>query len=468
MIANQIVDELKKYIDINRIFIEKSDLASYSYDASFGNFFPELVVQPLSTEEVVQIVKLANENKIPLYPRGSASSLSGGSLAIQGGIMLDFTAWDNLLEIYPDDLIAVVSPGVITQNINDAADKYGLMYPPDPSSQRISTIGGNIAENAGGPRCLKYGVTKDYVLGLEIVTANGNVINTGGSTVKNVTGYDLTKLIVGSEGTLGIVTKAILQLIPKPKATKTAMVVFDDLISSGHAITEIFKAGILPCKLEIMDSFCIKAVEEYAKIGLNITADAILLIELDGRVSQLKEEMDDILKIFEKFPSATINIAEDDSEAKALWEVRKLVSPAIIRYGKTKISEDATVPRSKIPLMFNEIKRIREKYQINLVVFGHAGDGNLHPNILTDLSDDDERIRVEQAVEEIFDVTIKMGGTLSGEHGIGHLKKAFMEQELGFHGVEYMKQIKQAIDPKGIFNPGKMFPEKNERFSLHE
>ncbi|WP_414052302.1 FAD-binding oxidoreductase [Macrococcus animalis] len=468
MNANQIVDELKKCLDNKRIFIEKSDLASYSYDASFGTFFPDVVVQPQSTAEVVNIVKFANQNNIPLYPRGSASSLSGGSLAIEGGIMMDFTNWDDLLEIYPDDLIAVVSPGVITQKINDAADRFGLMYPPDPSSQRISTIGGNIAENAGGPRCLKYGVTKDYVLGLEIVTANGDVINTGGATVKNVTGYDLTKLIVGSEGTLGIVTKAILQLIPKPKATKTAMVVFDDLIQSGHAITEIFKSGILPSKLEIMDSFCINAVEEYAKVGLNTKADAILLIELDGRASQLKEEMAEILSIFDKFPDAKITIAEDEAQANQLWEVRKLVSPAIIRYGRKKISEDATVPRSKIPQMFNEIKRIRDKYQINLVVFGHAGDGNLHPNILTDLASEDEKKRVEAAVEEIFDVTIKMGGTLSGEHGIGHLKKAFMEQELGFHGVEYMKEIKKALDPKGILNPGKMFPDKNERFSLHE
>lgn len=464
----QLKDELSSVIDSKRIFSEKSDLASYSYDASFGTYFPDIVVQPLSTEDVVHIVKLAKKYQIPIYPRGSASSLSGGSLALKGGIMLDFTRWDTLLEIYPDDLIAVVSPGVITQKINEAADKYGLMYPPDPSSQRISTIGGNIAENAGGPRCLKYGVTKDYVLGLEVVTANGDVINTGGPTVKNVTGYDLTKLIVGSEGTLGIVTKAILQLIPKPVSSKTAMIVFDDLIVSGHAITEIFKSGILPSKLEIMDSFCIKAVEDYANIGLNTNADAILLLELDGRETQLEEEMNDILDIFSNIPQSEIIIADDAESADKLWEVRKLVSPAIIRYGKQKISEDATVPRSKIPAMFNEIKRIREKYQINLVVFGHAGDGNLHPNILTDLSDKDEKERVESAIAEIFDVTIKMGGTLSGEHGIGHLKKAFMEQELGFHGLEYMKQIKHALDPNFLLNPGKMFPKKNERFSLHE
>jgi glycolate oxidase len=454
-------------IDKKRILADITDRYSYSYDASFGNFLPDLVLQPVSTEEVARIVRLANEYKIPLYPRGRGTSLSGGPLAVEGGIVLDFSKWNQTLEIEPDDLIAIVSPGVITAEINKAAEKYGLMYPPDPSSSHVSTIGGNLAENAGGPRGLKYGVTKDYVIGLEVVTPEGEVIRTGGRTVKNVTGFDLTKLIVGSEGTLGIITEATLRLIPKPLSTRTLMAVFEDIVDSGRAISNILRSGILPSKMELMDQESIKAVEEYEPLGLPIDVEAILLIEVDGHPDALKSE---ILKVGEKCIESgarEVKAAKDKEEEEELWKARKLVSPAIVKIKPTKISEDATVPRSKIPEMFRRLKTIKEKYNIHLVVFGHAGDGNLHPNIIADQRDTEEMLRVEKAVEEIFAAAVELGGTLSGEHGIGVMKAPFMEMELGTAGLDMMKRIKLAWDPNNILNPGKIFPKPGQRLVLH-
>lgn len=450
-----------------RIMDDITDRHSYSYDASFGSYVPDLVIQPVSTREVAGIVKLANEFSIPLYPRGRGTSLSGGPLPIKGGIVLDFSKWNQTLEVYPDDLIAVVSPGVITSEINKAAELYGLMYPPDPSSSHVSTIGGNLAENAGGPRGLKYGVTKDYVIGLEVVTPEGEVIRTGGRTVKNVTGFDLTKLIVGSEGTLGIITEATLRLIPKPPATRTLMAVFDDIVDSGRAISKILRSGILPSKMELMDQESIIAVEEYEPLGLPTDVEAILLIEVDGHPDALESE---ILKVEEtclETGARSVKAARSKKEEEELWKARKLVSPAIVRIKPTKISEDATVPRSKIPEMFRRLKEIKDKYNIHLVVFGHAGDGNLHPNIIADQRDKEEMLRVEKAVEEIFTAAIELGGTLSGEHGIGVMKAPFMEMELGATGLGMMQRIKQAWDPNNILNPGKIFPEPGQRLVLH-
>lgn len=452
--------------DEKRILTDKADLYSYSYDASFGVHLPDIVVQPKSAEEVADIMKLANEYKIPVYPRGKATSLSGGPLPVHGGIVLDLSTWNEKLEVDPEDMVAVVSPGVITTDINDAALKYGFIFPPDPSSSNVATIGGILAENSGGPRGLKYGVTKDYVIGLEVVTPEGEIIRTGGRTVKNVTGYDLTKLIVGSEGTLGIITEATLRLFPKPQATETMMAVFDNIVDSGKAITKILSSGILPSKLEIMDQSTIQAVEAYEPLGLPVDAEAMLLIELDGHPAAIKEEITRVEAVCEDTGAREVQVAQTKEEAAELWRARKLVSPAIVREKPTKISEDATVPRSKIPEMFQRLKEIREKYKIDLVVFGHAGDGNLHPNIIADKRDKEEMRRVEQAVEEIFKAAIELGGTLSGEHGIGTLKAPFMEMELGAAGLDMMKRIKESWDPNNILNPGKIFPKPGQRLVL--
>ncbi|MEH7122203.1 FAD-linked oxidase C-terminal domain-containing protein [Bacillus sp. JJ1773] len=467
MIHAEIEKEIRQVVNNeHRVLTNEADLASYSYDASFGVFPPDIVVQPTSTDEVVGIVKVANKYKTPIYPRGRGTSLSGGPLPVHGGMVLDFSKWTDTLIIEPDDLVAIVSPGVITADINKMANQYGLMYPPDPSSSHVSTIGGNLAENAGGPRGLKYGVTKDYVLGLEVVTADGEVIQTGGKTVKNVTGYDLTKLIVGSEGTLGIITKAILQLIPKPQSTGTLMVLFDDLVIAGKAISSILTGGILPSKLEIMDQASVVAVEQFDPSGLPTDIEALLLIELDGHPAAIEAEAKRVKEICLEIGAIEVKIAETKEEEAELWKARKLVSPAIVRKKPTKISEDATVPRSRIPDMFQRLKEIRERYNIDLVVFGHAGDGNLHPNIIADKRDIEEMKRVEKAVEEIFKAAVEMGGTLSGEHGIGTMKAPFMEMELGTAGLSMMKRIKEAWDPHNLLNPGKMFPEPGQRFVL--
>ncbi|MBK5446313.1 FAD-binding oxidoreductase [Peribacillus sp. TH24] len=460
------IQEIDAIIKTGKVYIDESDRFSYSFDASFGTYLPDLVIQTKSTEELVSLVKFANREKIPLYPRGQSTSLSGGPLPVKGGIVLDLSVMNDILEIHEEDLVAVVSPGVLTSNIHKAAEQKGFMYPPDPSSSHVSTIGGNLAENSGGPRGLKYGVTKDYVIGLEVITPEGELIKTGGSTVKNVTGYDLTKLIVGSEGTLGIITKAVLRLIPKPKATATIMVIFDSLVDAGSAISKILSAGIFPSKMELMDQASIVAVEQFEPLGLPVDAAALFLIEMDGHPLALQEEVAQASKLCRAVGAREVRIPKDKVEEAELWRARKLVSPAIVRIKPTKISEDATVPRSKIPAMCERLQRIRDKYGVHLVVFGHAGDGNLHPNIICDKTDKEEMSRVELAVADIFMAAIELGGTLSGEHGIGMMKAPFMEMELGAAGLDIMKRIKEVWDPNNIMNPGKIFPEPGQKLEL--
>lgn len=466
MLNPKVIQNIKEIFDPGRVLTEERDLASYSFDASFGTHMPDIVVQPRTAQQVAELIKLANRERIPVYPRGQATSLSGGPLPVKGGIVLDMSRMNGKLEIVPEDCIAVVSPGVLTSQIHQAAEKHGLMYPPDPSSSHVSTIGGNLAENSGGPRGLKYGVTKDYVIGLEVVTPQGEIIRTGGRTVKNVTGYDLTKLIVGSEGTLAVITEAILRLIPKPPASETLMAVFDDLVDSGRAVSTILTSGILPSKMELMDQASILAVENYRPSNLPVDAEAILLIEVDGHPRAVAEEIREAGAICRKVGARDVRIAQSAAEKEELWRARKLVSPAIAKIKPTKISEDATVPRSQIPAMFERLKQIRDKYKIHLVVFGHAGDGNLHPNIVADKRDKDEMKRVELAVAEIFQAAVELGGTLSGEHGIGTMKAPFMEMELGAVGLEMMKRIKSAWDPNHILNPGKIFPEPGQKLEL--
>lgn len=460
------IEEIKKIVKTGRVLIDESDRYSYAFDGSFGTFLPDAVIQTKSVEELADLVKLANREQIPIYPRGQSTSLSGGPLPVKGGMVFDLSVMDDLLEIHEEDLVAVVSPGILTSAIHQAAEQRGLMYPPDPSSSHVSTIGGNLAENSGGPRGLKYGVTKDYVIGLEMITPEGEIIKTGGRTVKNVTGYDLTKLIVGSEGTLGIITKAILRLIPKPQASATIMAVFNSLVDAGSAISKILSAGILPSKMELMDQSSIIAVENYEPLGLPVNAEAIILIELDGNPLALKDEVKQAAELCHSVGASEVRIPQNEDEKAEIWKARKLVSPAIVRIKPTKISEDATVPRSKIPQMCQRLQEIRDKYNVHLVVFGHAGDGNLHPNIICDKNDKEEMRRVEQAVAEIFTTAVELGGTLSGEHGIGLMKAPFMEMELGATGLDMMKRIKDVWDPNNIMNPGKIFPEPGQKLEL--
>ncbi|MFC4766256.1 FAD-binding oxidoreductase [Effusibacillus consociatus] len=458
----KILKEIRAMIPKERILLDLQERYSYSFDASFGEYLPDIVIQPNNAEEISQLIKLANRYLIPVYPRGAATSLSGGPLPVEGGMVLDMSCFKQKLIIDPENLLAIVSPGVITADIHKKAEEAGLFYPPDPSSAHVSTIGGNLLENSSGPKGLKYGTTKEYVIGLEVVTPTGEIIRTGGKTVKNVTGYDLTRLIVGSEGTLGIVTEAILRLIPKPQARRTLLAAFNRLVDSGHTITKILSSGILPAAMELMDNACIRAVENYQPCGLPVDAEALIIIEVDGHPIAVEEEIRKCEALCYEQGATSVRVAKDEAERLEIWNARKMVSPAITQMGPTKISEDATVPRSQIPAMMERLKQIREKYQLNLVVFGHAGDGNLHPNIITDKRNVEEMKRVEDAVSEIFETAVSLGGTLSGEHGIGTLKAPYMEMELGEIGLLMMKKIKQAWDPNNILNPGKIFPKPGQ------
>ena len=462
MKTEKLYDLVRPLISEDRILHQLADRYSYSFDASFGEYLPDLVIQPENKEQIASVIKLANEHLIPVYPRGAATSLSGGSLPVKGGIVLDMSQFQKKLIIDRENLLAIVSPSVITGDIHQKAEEVGLFYPPDPSSSHVSTIGGNLLENSSGPKGLKYGTTKEYVIGLEVVTPTGGIIRTGGKTVKNVTGYDLTRLIVGSEGTLGIVTEAILRLIPKPQARKTLLASFNRLTDSGYAITNILSAGILPSAMELMDNSCIRAVENYTPSGLPVEAEAIIIVEIDGHEAAIAEEIQKCETICFEQNATEVRVAQTEEERANIWKARKMVSPAITQMGPTKISEDATVPRSEIPKMMERLHAIREKYQLNLVVFGHAGDGNLHPNIVTNKRNAEEMKRVEAAVGDIFEAAVELGGTLSGEHGIGTLKSPYMEMELGKEGVMMMKKIKDAWDPNGILNPGKMFPQPGQ------
>lgn len=457
-----ILDEIRAIIPQERILLDLQERYSYSFDASFGEYLPDVVIQPNDAEEISQLVKLANKYRIPVYPRGAATSLSGGPLPVEGGMVIDLSRLNKKLMIDRENLIAIVSPGVITGDIHQKAEEVGLFYPPDPSSSHVSTIGGNLLENSSGPKGLKYGTTKEYVIGLEVVTPTGEIIRTGGKTVKNVTGYDLTRLIVGSEGTLAIVTEATLRLIPKPQARKTLLATFNRVVDSGYAITKILSNGILPAAMELMDNACIRAVEHFNPCGLPVDAEALIIIEVDGHPLAIEEEIGKCEAICYEQGATNVKVAHDEAERVEIWKARKMVSPAITQLGPTKISEDATVPRSQIPAMMERLNEIRAKYQLNLVVFGHAGDGNLHPNIITDKRNIEEMKRAEDAVSEIFEAAVSLGGTLSGEHGIGTMKAPYMEMELGQEGLLMMKKIKDAWDPNHILNPGKIFPKPGQ------
>lgn len=456
--VSPLLERLSAIVPANRILSNLADRFSYSFDASFGEYLPDLVVQPNDVGEISRVMKLANQERFPVYPRGAATSLSGGPLPVEGGVVLDMSRLKDKLIIDRENLLAIVSPGVITGDIHREAEAVGLFYPPDPSSSHVSTIGGNLLENSSGPKGLKYGTTKEYVIGLEAVAPTGEIFRTGGKTVKNVTGYDLTRLIVGSEGTLAIVTEAILRLIPQPAARRTLFAAFPRLVDSGHAITSILSAGILPAAMEMMDNLCIRAVEAYQSCGLPLHAEAVVIIEVDGHVAAVEEEIGRCAELCSRAGATEVRVAQTAAERDDIWRSRKMISPAITRMGPTKISEDATVPRNQIPAMMERLMEIRRKYDLNLVVFGHAGDGNLHPNIITDKRNIDEMKRAEAAVGEIFQAAIDLGGTLSGEHGIGLMKAPYMERELGKDGLMMMKRIKEAWDPNNILNPGKIFP----------
>ncbi len=430
-------------------------LLCYSFDATFHTGQPEAVVLPDSTEQVAAIMRLASRHGIPVTPRGAGTGMSGGSLP-KGGIALSLTRMNRILEIDRRNLLAVVQPGVVTAHLQREAERLGLFYPPDPASGKVCTIGGNIAENAGGPRCFKYGVTRDYVLGLEVVLADGQVLKTGGRTVKNVTGYDLTRLIVGSEGTLGIVTQATLRLIAKPEAVRTLMAVFPRLDDATETIAEIVASGVRPATLEIMDQLTLRVVENYLHAGLPVEAEAVLLIEVDGFREAVQRQAAVVADLCRRLGASEVRVADTEQEREELWRARRSVSTAVTQVKPTKIGEDVAVPIASVPEMIRKLQYLQRQTGLTMTVYGHAGDGNIHPNIVTDLRDQEEMAKVEAALEEIARIALGLGGTLSGEHGIGTLKAPYLEMEVGEVGLDVMRRIKRALDPQNILNPGKM------------
>lgn len=457
MLSNIVKNELKRIAGEGNVSFSREELLCYSYDATNTLHLPEAVVFPSSADQISLILKMANSEGFPVIPRGAGTGFSGGSLPVKGGAVISFERMKRILEIDAENLIAVVEPGVVTWDLQQAVEKLGLFYPPDPSSLKMSTIGGNIAECAGGPRAIKYGVTRDYVLGLEVVLPTGEIINTGVRTAKGVVGYDLTRLMVGSEGTLGIVTKATLKLLPLPQETRTMLALFNDLKDAARATAAIIKAKVVPSTLEIVDSVSLRCVEEYANVGLP-KAGALLLIEVDGGSEAVKKEAEAVAGVCLDNGATDFRTARDKHEVKDLWKARRAISPSLYRAKPNKINEDIVVPRSRIPDLVEGLKDISDKYGVLIASFGHAGDGNIHVNVMYNRKDASEAKNADDAVVEIFKLTLSLGGTISGEHGVGTAKMKYLEMELAQPAIEGMKRIKAALDPKGILNPGKIFP----------
>jgi len=447
--------ELTAIVGPDRATDKPEDLVAYSLDPHIEEHLPDLVLYPLTTEEVSAIMRVAYREGIPVTPRGSGTNLAGETIPIKGGVVMAMSKMDSILQIDPDNRVARVQPGVINFEFQQEVAKYGLMYPPDPSSWKMATMGGTVGTNSGGPKTLKYGVTRDYLLGLTVVLANGDVLKTGGLAIKNVTGYDLTRLICGSEGTLGIVTEIIVRLIPKPRASRTVRADFPHLEDSSNAVAAIIGAGILPAGLELMDRVVISAVEVDAKLGLPTDVDAILLVEVDGDPEGLDAQVRKIEKILEENKARTVMVAASAEEADKLWTARRSAVSAMARLRPNTALEDATVPVSNLTEMIRRTVEISKKYNVQIGVLAHAGDGNLHPLVLFDQRDKDELQRVEAATEEIFRAALSLGGTLSGEHGIGMAKARFLPMELDEVAMSVTRRIKESLDPKRILNPGK-------------
>ncbi len=452
------IAELARLLGPENVLTEKEDLIPYSFDGTAAlRQLPRAVVFPRHAPDISAVLKLARAHRAPVVTRGSGTGLSGGSVPVEGALVLCLLKLDKILELDPRNLTLRVEAGVITQKIYEAADAAGLFYPPDPGSMKVSTIGGNVAENAGGLRGLKYGVTRDYVMGLEVVLADGSVCWFGGKCVKDVAGYNLRDLFIGSEGTLGVVTQVLLKLLPKPAARQTLLATYASMEAAAETVSAIIAAKIIPCTLEFLDRKTIRCVEDYAHVGLPTDAEALLLIEADGHPAAVAEDAAQIETLCRTHGAAAVKRAANDEEAARLTAARRSAFSALARTKPTTILEDATVPRSELAKMIRFVGQTAEKHRLDVATFGHFGDGNLHPTFLTNERDPAEMHRVEMAMREIFDHALSLGGTITGEHGVGLAKKAFLRQQLGDSSYALLKQIKHVLDPENILNPGKIF-----------
>ncbi len=457
-LPNDTLASLREIVGASNVLTSKEDLIAYSFDGTAAmQSMPGCVVFALTTDHIAQILKLANANKTPIVTRGSGTGLSGGSLPCPDCIVLCTVKMNHILELDRANLTLLTEPGATTLQIADAASAAGLFYPPDPGSMKISTIGGNVAENSGGLRGLKYGITRNYVMGLEVVLPDGEILWTGNKCVKDVAGYSLRDLFVGSEGTLGVVTKVLLRLIPKPQAKKTMVATFAQMDAAAQTVSDIIAAQIIPCTLEFLDRTTIHCVEDFAKVGLPLDCEALLLMETDGHPAAVAEEAAKMEELARKNGAMSVRVAKDDAEANKLATARRSAFSALARLAPTTILEDATVPRSELAKMIRFVAEVAKKYNLRVGTFGHMGDGNLHPTFLTDERNKEEMHRVEEAFKEIFDEAIRLGGTITGEHGIGMAKKSFLPKFAGDAQMRVMRELRRALDPNGILNPGKMF-----------
>jgi glycolate dehydrogenase FAD-linked subunit len=432
-------------------------LLTYSTDSTpLERGKPDVIVFPASTEEVAAVLRLADEARVPVVPRGSGTNLSGGTIPHRGGIVLVLTRMNRLLEVNEGDLVAVCQPGVRTIELADAAAAKGLLFPPDPGSHTTATLGGNVAECSGGLRALKYGVTRDYLLGVEAVLATGEVIRSGGRLVKDVAGYDLRRLLCGSEGTLAVMTELTLRLVPAPESSGTGMAYFNELADAGRAVSRVLASGVLPVTLEFLDQVCIGAVEDFAHVGLNTDAGALLIFGQDGDTHAIERDLGRIARACEAEGATDVRIAGSPEEAAELLQARRAVLPSLSRLQPLTILEDATVPRSRIAEMVQHIQAVADRHGLMIGTFGHAGDGNLHPTVVLDPADENALHSAHAAFDEIFHKAIELDGSITGEHGVGIVKLPHLEHQLGSDQMALLRRIKAAFDPHGILNPGKL------------
>ena len=458
MLDARIIQKLQQIVGPDNVVTDREEMICYSYEATQMEFLPDAVVHPASPEEVAAVLKLANREQFPVFPRGAGSGFTGGALPKGGGIALVVTRLNRIIRIDTENLVAEVEPGVVTEQFQQEVEKLGLFYPPDPASLKFSTLGGNVAENAGGPRCVKYGVTRDFVMGLEVVLPTGEIIRTGGETYKGVVGYDLTRLLCGSEGTLGVITKIIFKLLPLPEAKKTMLTIFDSIDGAAKAVSTIIGNKIIPTTLEFMDYATLQCVEKRFNLGIPATGRAVLLIEVDGDRELIEKQALRIQELIAPLGLVECKVAKDAAESEALWRVRRLVSPSLRDVNPTKYNEDIVVPRSRVPDVIRKIDAIARHYEIPIVNFGHAGDGNIHVNVMIDKEIPGQDEKAHQAIEEIFQSALELNGTMSGEHGVGLAKQPYIQLELNPAQLTAMRAIKAALDPNNILNPGKMFP----------
>lgn len=449
---------LRTIVGPQHVLTAAEDLITYGFDGTAAlKQRPEAVVLPADTAEVAACVKLASAHGIPIVTRGSGTGLSGGSVPSPGSLVLCLVRMDKILGVDAANLTVRAQSGVITAAIDAAAGQHGLFYPPDPGSMKISTIGGNVAENSGGLRGLKYGVTRDYVMGLEVVLPDGRIVRLGNACVKDVAGYSMKDLFIGSEGTLGIITEVLLKLLPKPAARRTMLASYDRMEDAAQTVSAIIAARIIPCTLEFLDRVTIGCVEDYAKIGLPRDCAALLLMETDGHPAAVEDESRRMLEIARTHGARDVRVAADEAEALQLASARRSAFSALARVRPTTILEDVTVPRDRLAEMVGFIAEVAERHRLKVGTFGHMGDGNLHPTFLTDERDVDEMHRVHAALEEIVDRTLAVGGTITGEHGVGLAKKPWLRRQLGESSHQLMRDIKHVLDPRNLLNPGKIF-----------